>query len=212
MNVSPALAAAGGVVASSLAVGGTAALASQPGRSSVPALVVGALAIGVALDAAWRSKRGAPRAFALGLGAGAVGVGVASLAAWSFGRGARASDLLHASYGGVPAPSAPPPSSGPSRQPQWQAFLPEAGPVPLMPGIRYRAAIDLPWGVGALVTDGKVREKASELGFSDVVIAHDAPPGWPEVDGADLFVEATYAGAPRWLERHERIVGAWAYV
>lgn len=31
-------------------------------------------------------------------------------------------------------------------------------------------------------------------------------------DDADLYVEAVYASAPRWLDRAERIVGAWAFV
>jgi hypothetical protein len=112
---------------------------------------------------------------------------------------------VRAEVNGQPAPASLGPSSGAPAQ--WLAFPPQAPTIPLAPGVRYRAAIDLPFGAGVLATDARVRETAEEMGFSDVQIFDDA--GWAD---ADLFVEATYHGAPRWLERSERIVGAWAFV
>ncbi len=118
----------------------------------------------------------------------------------------------------APATLGPASSEAPA-PPQWQAFNPQAPAVPLVPGVRYRAAIDLPFGTGVLATRDRVESTAHEMGFSDVAVFEGEPSsqsGWTDPFGkigdADLFVEATYAGAPKWLERSERIVSAWAFV
>jgi hypothetical protein len=193
-----ALAAVGGfVVAPLVGAVATMVLPRDPTFAIVANGGVGALAI----DRARRSSSAATRAAFYG-GALSSFV-VASL--WAFARGIPGPSHVRAEVNGQSAPASLGPSSGAPAQ--WLAFPPQAPTIPLAPGVRYRAAIDLPFGAGVLATDARVRETAEEMGFSDVQIFDDAE--WAD---ADLFVEATYHGAPRWLERSERIVGAWAFV
>lgn len=176
---------------------------------------------GVAGLSAWGATRASSPATSWALTGGAMS-SVLNAIVWALSPPPLAPAMLHATYQGQPAPAAlppPPPGVPASQARQWLAFPPDAPAVPLVPGVRYRAAIDLPFGAGMLATDERVQEKAREMGFSDVAIWKQSATDYPisswadpfgKVGDADLFVEATYAGAPRWLERNERIVSAWA--
>lgn len=185
------------------------------GNRAVPVL----LHAGVGALSAWGALRSSAEATRWALGGGALSSFLnAALWATVFGRPSVEPAMLHATYQGQPAPAAPPalPLGGAQ---QWLAFNPQAPMVPLMKGVRYRAAIDLPFGAGVLATDERVKAKAREMGFSDVAVFQDSEPppqsGWTDPFGkigdADLFVEATYVAEPKWLERNERIVSAWAF-
>jgi hypothetical protein len=171
--------------------------------------------LGVAGLSAWGASGASSPATRYALVGGAMS-SVLNAMIWGLAPPPVAPAMLHTTYQGQPAPAAlpPPPPGVPSTQArQWLAFPPSAPAVPLVPGARYRAAIDLPFGAGMLATDDRVRSKAEEMGFSDVVIVNE--PDWSDPFGksgdADLFVEATYTGEPKWLERSERIVSAWGF-
>lgn len=207
------LAGAGGFFAIPIPVNALALVyASQFGGGRAEAVLAHA---GVAGLAAWGASRASSPATRYALIGGAASSALNALI-WGFTSPPVAPAMLHTTYQGQSPPAAlpPPPPGVPSTQArQWLAFPPAAPMVPLVPGARYRAAIDLPFGAGMLATDDRVRSKAEEMGFSDVVIVNE--PEWSDpfgkVGDADLFVEATYSGAPKWLERNERIVSAWAF-
>lgn len=199
------LAAAGGFLVVPIAGSLTAAVCGSP----TAGIVADGLAAGVTLDRA--RKTSGPESAAMW--GGFVGSLFGMFGLWMVSRFVSATTTIRETHNG----QLPPASPGPAplgTAPQWNAFPPQASAVPLMTGVRYRAAIDLPFGVGALATDERVRAKAVEMGFSDVQIVDE--PAWSDpfgrVGDADLFVEATYSGAPRWLERNDRIVAAWAFV
>jgi hypothetical protein len=87
----------------------------------------------------------------------------------------------------------PPPPTGPVRF---------AGPIPLEPGGRYLASIDVSSPLSLLASADKVRDQAILMGFTDVIVTEDGrPAGWPPGPAADYHVEATYRGFPRSAER-----------
>ena len=185
------------------------ALALVSGSRSVGA--VGNL--GVAALATWGALRASSPATSWALAGGAIS-SFLNAAVWLFVQPPVQSSMLHTTYQGEPAPAALPRfGEGLDAPRQWLAFQPASPLIPLVPGHRYRAAIDLPFGAGPFATADRVRSKAEELGFADVVISDGE--GWVDpfgkVEDADLFVEATYAREPKWLERNERIVSAWAF-
>lgn len=204
------LAAVGGLVAGSFPGNAIGFAAKSPGA----AMVVDGLAGGLAFWLA-RKSAGAAR---VGYYSASVGAGLNMLAWFILSRNMPGASNVVATVNGQAAPQALPPT--PNAPAQWQAFNPQASAVPLVPGVRYRGAIDLPFGAGAFATRDRVAEKAREMGFSDenLFVATGNPDhlGWRDpfgkLEDGDLFVEATYVGAPRWLERNERIVSAWAFV
>lgn len=187
---------------------------TMAGRSrAIPVL----MHAGVGAFSAWGALRSSVEATQWALAGGAAS-SLLNAVLWGMVHAPVEPAMLHATYQGQPAPPAPP-ALPPGGAQQWLAFPPQSPVVPLMPGVRYRAAIDLPFGAGVLATDERVKTKAREMGFSDVAVFQDsAPPpqsGWTDpfgkIEDADLFVEATYVAEPKWLERNERIVSAWAF-
>lgn len=108
-----------------------------------------------------------------------------------------------------PIPPIDPPAS-PVGVRRWaQLTLPE---VELRGGELYRAEVDLPPFVGALVSQKAIEERAP--GFDSIRYWDEAPADWPggPSDDADLFVEGRYV--EKYRDRRtlpDRIVRAYAY-
>jgi hypothetical protein len=89
-------------------------------------------------------------------------------------------------------------------------------PITVRTGERYLVAVAIHgFFLSKLATVSKVRRKAQEEGFRDVVVTEGSPPpGNPPTVGADYFVVGTFSGADRGFGRSQadgdvRIVDAW---
>lgn len=120
------------------------------------------------------------------------------------------------------SPSTTPPtttnggSPGPDPLPiQPQRLVGDA--LPLAPGRRYLAAVDVNFPLSLAATSSKVRSQAEGMGFRDVVVAKDRPPPGvvvPVQTGADYYILGTYARDPATIGRSHaagrvEVLDAW---
>lgn len=101
------------------------------------------------------------------------------------------------------APEAPRPDGGPDRRPRAWVEI-DGSPIWLMRDVRYRACVDLPFGVGRLATDARVTRELERAGFRDVTIRRD-------VEGCDLLLEATWSAGPAAKPRPGAVRRAWGF-
>ena len=89
----------------------------------------------------------------------------------------------------------------------------DARPVALTPGVTYFGRASISWPLSMLVTRDAVVSHLQAEGFTDVVVVFDADKlgaEWPATErGGDLFVQATYAGAPTSVDVPSQVVSVW---
>lgn len=91
-----------------------------------------------------------------------------------------------------------------------------ADPIPVRTGERYLVAVTISgFFLGKLASVSKIRRKAEEEGFRDVIVTEGSPPpGSPSNVTADYFVVGTFSGPDRAFGRSQaggdvHIVDAW---
>lgn len=105
--------------------------------------------------------------------------------------------LVYVFYSGIP------------RAPSARGWVPITGDrVKLVHGTRYRGCVSVPFFIPNALVRGKLVPELQKNGFLDVVVAEDRPASWPDVS-CDFFVEATWGGADRELERPSAVPLAW---
>jgi hypothetical protein len=120
-------------------------------------------------------------------------------------------------------PGGPLPSGGAQgAQGVPNALPPLAGPihlnqaaVPLETGRRYLAAVDVSFPLSLAANASKVRAQAVSMGFSNVIVTTDPPPGPANVArGADYYILGTYTRGPASVARSQaagqvKVLDAW---
>ena len=184
--------AVGGLVAVPLASGAATAISEKVAPTSAASSLGarGALFAAGAAAVAF-SKRESSPAFAWG---GVVGAAATALLWWNYRRDMLDREALASSY---PAPA---PLVG-----GWHEL--PSGPISMVEGMAYRAAVDLPFYVpSSAATDERIQSYAADRGFRVTRIYREQPDGsWPP--DADLWVEAVALRAGE-LERPGALV--WA--
>ena len=111
-----------------------------------------------------------------------------------------------------PLPAAAP--SAPDAPAPPKAFrLLTGASVTLVPGVRYRACVDVPGLVPNGLVASRIPGRARDRGFRDVVVHDERPAGWESsAEDCDLWVEATWEGGGRTevLKRPGEVPAAWA--
>jgi hypothetical protein len=103
---------------------------------------------------------------------------------------------------GLPGPS-PGPSPGPVPLPQ-RVHHPLGGDnLPLVPGMRYFAAVSTGFPASVAASPARIQELASKQGFVNVFVAEDTKPAWypGSRSSADYFIQGDYRGVPTQLSR-----------
>ncbi len=104
---------------------------------------------------------------------------------------------------GPPPPRVPDPPGAPLRWIEIEA------PYRLFTGDTYRACVSVPFGAGFLVTESRVVEGATKMGFRDVTVTTEIPPGWPGPDSCDRFIEGTWGLEDRIVDGDKHVKTAW---
>lgn len=169
-----ALRAVGGLVAVPLAAGAVTAISEKVSpTSSASSLAARGALIGAGAAIASFVKRSESPAFAWG---GVVGAAATALLWWNYRAQQLDREALAASY--------EPRQVGAG----WHELGP--GPISMLEGMAYRAAVDLPFYVpSSVATDERIHGYAADRGFRVTRIYREQPDGsWPA--DADLYVEA----------------------
>ena len=82
-------------------------------------------------------------------------------------------------------------------------------PLALVAGVTYAAELDVPFFIGALVTESALREGLKKEGFTVTLLSESMPRGWPGTPGADWYVLAKYTGRPKTDEVPGAVRAAW---
>ena len=118
-------------------------------------------------------------------------------------------DPLGAGGPGATAPIGPAPPRVPDPPGPPLRWIELAEPYRLFTGDLYRACVDIPLGVGFLATPAKIIEGAVKMGFRDVIVTKEIPPGWPGKDDCDRFVEGTWSLEDRIVDGSSHVKTAW---
>lgn len=99
----------------------------------------------------------------------------------------------------------PPPTMGPRQAPP--------GPIQAIPGVLYRASVDIKFPLSVVASVSKAQAEAIKRGFANVSVTTSRPAGWPGAS-ASYYVTGTYMGPPKFMERSEaggqaKVVDAW---
>jgi hypothetical protein len=96
--------------------------------------------------------------------------------------------------------------------PQTPSSVPRTGPAPVagpvqlatlgaMPGVRYRAAVDINGMLSVIANVTNVRKQAEGQGFTQTFVTKTRPADWPGAISADYYITGIYQGPPKTFDR-----------
>ena len=150
----------------------------------------------------WEASRAPLERVGIFGGMAAVGFGAIHLASKADASEAVAA-AVPSSAPSLPAPPLVPPSAA-------AVHMIDDKSLSLAPGVPYAAAVTLGFALSLLATAAKVQAYAQKLGFANVAVFEDHPPGWfGPLPKADYFVFGTWAKEPQSMDRPDEVVDAW---